>query len=445
LRDYSLQPSALSLEPSASAFSLLNEPDLCPVAPYKAAMNDTTLVRRWARFNAVGLAGVAVQLGCLWLLTAADMHYLPATLLAVEAAVVHNFAWHQRWTWQDRPATSYRAVAARFARFQALNGGISLVVNASVMFLLSGVAGLHPVRVAAAGIAFAALANYVASDRVVFARRTAAAGLAGLLATALPGVAAAQDTAAVDGWKLYEAHVDGRYHSLSGTGRSFFVHDMVLKDAEWRRVVLGGELSLRPLESPDVTGARIHHWAGAVFIPGTTVARVVEQLQGNAGHESHFHEDVVDSRLLTRSGERLVVFMRLRRTTLITATFDTEHAVEYRRLGSARASSRSVATRIVELADAGTGHERERGASDDRGFLWRLNAYWRFEQAGDGVIVECESVSLSRSVPALLRPVAGPLISRVARESLERTLREVRAVVIEEPLLSRRAAATTFP
>ncbi|MBA3887322.1 MAG: hypothetical protein H0X67_16560 [Acidobacteria bacterium] len=63
----------------------------------------------------------------------------------------------------------------------------------------------------------------------------------------------------------------------------------------------------------------------------------------------------------------------------------------------------------------------------------RLTAYWRFEQAGDGVIVECESVSLSRSVPALLRPVAGPLISRVARESLERTLREVRAVVPGTP------------
>ncbi|CAN5668442.1 hypothetical protein BH23ACI1_BH23ACI1_16670 [soil metagenome] len=63
----------------------------------------------------------------------------------------------------------------------------------------------------------------------------------------------------------------------------------------------------------------------------------------------------------------------------------------------------------------------------------RLTAYWRFEQAGHGVMVECESVSLSRSVPALLRPVAGPLISRVARESLERTLREVRAVVPGTP------------
>jgi len=33
---------------------------------------------------------------------------------------------------------------------------------------------------------------------------------------------------------------------------------------------------------------------------------------------------------------------------------------------------------------------------DDRGFLWRLNAYWRYEQVAGGVIAECESITLSR-------------------------------------------------
>jgi hypothetical protein len=89
--------------------------------------------------------------------------------------------------------------------------------------------------------------------------------------------------------------------------------------------------------------------------------------------------------------------------------------------------------RIVELADAGTPRERERAASEDRGFLWRLNAYWRFEQHGDGVIVECESVSLSRTVPTLLRPVAGPIVTRIARESLERSLRALRESLIANP------------
>jgi hypothetical protein len=36
--------------------------------------------------------------------------------------------------------------------------------------------------------------------------------------------------------------------------------------------------------------------------------------------------------------------------------------------------------------------------------------------------VECESVTLSRPVPMLLKPIAGPLVSKVARESMERSL-----------------------
>jgi hypothetical protein len=85
-----------------------------------------------------------------------------------------------------------------------------------------------------------------------------------------------------------------------------------------------------------------------------------------------------------------------------------------------------------ELANVGTRDERERAPGNDRGFLWRLIAYWRFEQAGNGVLIECESVSLSRSVPLLLRPIASPIVNRIARESLERTLRSLRAFLTRQ-------------
>ena len=62
-------------------------------------MGTTSLRRRWLAFNGVGLLGVGVQLGLVALLThAAGLHYLLATAIAVEAAVLHNFIWHQRWT-----------------------------------------------------------------------------------------------------------------------------------------------------------------------------------------------------------------------------------------------------------------------------------------------------------------------------------------------------------
>src|SRR5204863_7409514 len=86
------------------------------------------------------------------------------------------------------------------------------------------------------------------------------------------------------------------------------------------------------------------------------------------------------------------------------------------------ATSRSVATTIAEREDAGTRTEHERTPGDDRGFLWRLNSYWRYVQADGGVWVDVESLTLSRDLPAPIRPIAGPIINRVARESMNRTL-----------------------
>ena len=52
--------------------------------------------------------------------------------------------------------------------------------------------------------------------------------------------------------------------------------------------------------------------------------------------------------------------------------------------------------------------------------------YWRYEQTENGVIVECESISLSRAVPSLLAGTVRPLIDHVARGSMERTLSSMR-------------------
>ena len=89
---------------------------------------------RGLAFCAVGALGIAVQLGALDALThVAGLHYLPATALAVEAAVLHNFLWHERWTWSDRTVRGKSASWTRLWRFNAANGGISMVGNLVVM------------------------------------------------------------------------------------------------------------------------------------------------------------------------------------------------------------------------------------------------------------------------------------------------------------------------
>ncbi|PYR57375.1 MAG: hypothetical protein DMF91_19605 [Acidobacteria bacterium] len=50
---------------------------------------------RITAFVAVGTVGFLVQLAVLAALLAAGCPYLPATAAAVEAAVLHNFLWHE--------------------------------------------------------------------------------------------------------------------------------------------------------------------------------------------------------------------------------------------------------------------------------------------------------------------------------------------------------------
>ena len=386
-------------------------------------MNARVLFRRWVAFNAVGALGVVLQLGLLALLVhGAGVHYLIATLVAVEATVLHNFAWHQRWTWQDRPPVSGLEAVTRLARFHVLNGGISLVGNTVAMAVLTGHVGIEPVVANLAAIALCSLANFAASERLVFR----SAGIAGVVMVlgVPPAAFAGPGSEALNGWKAYTATVDGRFDSASHTG-TFFTLDTPAGKGGWRDTVKNGAVAMTEIETPGIPGGKIHHWVGAVFVPGARLEEVIGRLRRNAGSEADAYDDVLASKLLSASGDRVAVFMKLRRESIMTVTYNTEHDVEYRRLGAARAASRSVATRIAELASAGTAREREKAPGDDNGFLWRLNAYWRYEQVDGGVLIECESVSLSRSIPLVLRPFVTSTVDKIARESLDRTLRSV--------------------
>jgi putative flippase GtrA len=128
------------------------------------------LGRRFVRFNAVGAAGIGVQLAALWLLTGvAHLHDVPATCAAVTLAVVHNFAWHRRWTWGDRVDAG--GAAAVFLRFAAANGALSLGGNLVVMAVLVSYVRLPAVAANAVAIAVSGLANFWVGDAVVFRRR----------------------------------------------------------------------------------------------------------------------------------------------------------------------------------------------------------------------------------------------------------------------------------
>lgn len=127
---------------------------------------------RWLKFNAVGAMGIVVQLGALAILVSRfHVNYLLATALAVEMAVLHNFVWHERFTWKDRPAASRRQAAARLLRFHVSNGLISLAGNVVLMRVLTGAFHVNYLLANCASIAVLSLANFAASPTFVFRAR----------------------------------------------------------------------------------------------------------------------------------------------------------------------------------------------------------------------------------------------------------------------------------
>lgn len=400
-------------------------------------MENHRLVDRWAVFNLVGLAGLTVQLGLVALLVhALGWHYLVATAVGVEAAVLHNFLWHHRWTWRDRRPASRRDLAGRLARFHLLNGVVSLTGNVGLTALGTGVLHIDPVVSNLLAIAICASANFAASHVAVFRSASVACVLILGLAS---GARAGPPASTVAAWRAYESQVESAYTASSAApAGQFFVHDRASLAPDWRRAVMQGTPSIRKIEAASVEDGKIHHWVGAVFVPAVTIEGAIETVQRSAGSEFRAYPDVLASRLIERSGPRARVFMKLRRDSVITVTYNTEHVVDYARLTSTRAVVRSVATRIAELAAAGSPDEHEKPPSQDNGFLWRLNAYWRYEAVTGGVIVECESVSLSRPVPLMIRPIANPIVDRVARESMTRTLTSLRTLLTNVPSMADR-------
>jgi putative flippase GtrA len=120
----------------------------------------STDFQRWLKFNAVGLIGAGVQILVLQGLVKLGVHYLLATALAVETAILHNYIWHIRWTWRGRAGSLWR--------FHLGNGLVSLISNIALMRLFGGWMGVPVVPANIAAIVITSVLNFLIGDRWVF-------------------------------------------------------------------------------------------------------------------------------------------------------------------------------------------------------------------------------------------------------------------------------------
>jgi putative flippase GtrA len=132
---------------------------------------------RWCKFNFVGGIGIGVQFAALFLVKGVlHFNYLAATTIAVEAAVVHNFVWHEQFTWADRTGSGcipsdWRRSLQRFLRFNLTTGAVSILGNLALMRVMVGQVHMNYLLANGIAITLCSLANFLVSEAWVFERQ----------------------------------------------------------------------------------------------------------------------------------------------------------------------------------------------------------------------------------------------------------------------------------
>jgi hypothetical protein len=198
-----------------------------------------------------------------------------------------------------------------------------------------------------------------------------------------------------------------------------------------------GQLAIERLETLDsgkpipTPGGMIHHWVGTVFVPGATLAQTLSFMQDYDHKVEYFKPDIVRSKILRHEGDDYFVLLRFYKKKIITTVIDTDQEVHYHVVDSTHAYSRSRTTRVQEVDNAGKSDEMLEAEGHDRGFMWRMNTYWRFEEKDGGTYVECQAISLTRDIPTGLGWMVGSFVTSVPRESLTFTLTTARAALLQ--------------
>ena len=127
-------------------------------------MRRTGELARFIKFMAVGLSGVGVNMGILWLLTEkADLYYLLSAAVGIEISIISNFLLNNRFTFRDRNLPGTKSFFARLVRFNAVSL-TALGINLGVLWMLTELFGLYYIVSNLFGIGCAFLWNFFANN-----------------------------------------------------------------------------------------------------------------------------------------------------------------------------------------------------------------------------------------------------------------------------------------
>jgi hypothetical protein len=232
--------------------------------------------------------------------------------------------------------------------------------------------------------------------------------------------------ATLKAYERYVALTETRLQSeRAGTSPLFWIDRQPerAKAAAWLKLRAGGVV-VESLETRDgstpiaVPGGRVHHWVATVLLPGVTVDRVLALIRDYDSYPKVFAPLMTRARAVERHETRDVVALRTSVQKIISVVMDGDYVMEYTRLGPARVATSTIATNLHQVLDEGLPGERREPTEKTAGYLWRYRMYCAMEQRPEGVLDQCESLTLTRRVPGLVSWLVGGTVAAIPRDSL---------------------------
>lgn len=258
-----------------------------------------------------------------------------------------------------------------------------------------------------------------------------------ILAASLKAKGAELNAETLHAWDAYVQAQNARVAQYSGATPFLWSE----QSADRLRHLRKGETVIAPFgENPHrVPQGLIHHWVGAVFLPGTQLDEVVSVVRDYGRYKDLYAPNVIESRLLRQTDTEDTFSLRiLNEAVLAKFALDTEFQDVFKKLDRNKAYIFSHTTRVREVENLGTPDEYEAPADTGRGLIWRLYSISRFEQRDGGVYVELEAIALSRDSPGALRWLVDPIVRRTSKGSMHASLEKTQEAVLGTSRVARR-------
>jgi hypothetical protein len=261
-----------------------------------------------------------------------------------------------------------------------------------------------------------------------------------LIIPSLTSTAAQLKQETITAFDKYVAATEARINSELRPGGIFLYVDGLPTDAmksSYKRL-RNGEVLVEKRETKipgisfDMPDGIVHHWVGIIFIPGVTLTQVLSIVQDYDRRSELYKPEVIASHLISHQGDDYRFFLRLYQKRFTSVVFNTEYVTHWGKVDPRKVYSHSISTKIAEVKDSDRPDGEEWPVGRGRGYLWRLNTYWRFEEKDGGVYMQCEALSLTRDIPFGLGWLLKPLVTKIPRESLNRALGQTRTAVLEK-------------